>query len=164
MRVFGEKVFFEIPIYRCSKETHADLIDSKIAENFDNRGILTNIALEQEEIIYGFWYNEIIGYICLYILGQQLRGDYYMECSKRKRSGIRKKNFKHIGKAFELHINSEMTSEDIFKELIKEIHRINKADFRGRFIDIEVLANSGKYINWKLLASDFNVFKHMKDN
>lgn len=176
-----EKYFFEIPIYRCAPEKHSaemDDLHEKTTRSFDNQeAILPDYDyshLIQARFLrqhYLYEYNETIGWIRLYIFGTQIRGRYYFESDpknpefykKRIAKGIRKKRFIDCDKAFELSINRELKSDEIFRELVQELERLNKNEspFTKRYFDLQQLKNIGQFIEWRKLVNnlDFNRIK-----
>lgn len=171
-----EDYFFELAIYRCSPkkfEKELDTLERKINDHFDD---LTkqledydSSHLKQDRfsrLSYEYEYNEVIGWIRLYILGNQIRGEYFYEVSPKDSSiqkpkinkGVRKKKFCSFEKAFELSIYTEDSSEDIFQKLLNKLEYLSKEEkpFKGRFIDTRQLETIGKFVNWRELVANFN--------
>ncbi|WP_179022420.1 hypothetical protein [Winogradskyella forsetii] len=173
-----ENYFYEIPIYRCTPERHfleLGELENKIVNEI---GILSIDYPENFEQIkdsryarnsYPFDYNEIIGWIKLYILGNQIRGEYYFEVDtkdrqkekKRLDKGIRKKRFENFGKAFEISIKNATDNEQISKKLKNELIDLqnNEKPFKGRFIDTRQLDNITEFIDWQGLIKALNPLK-----
>jgi hypothetical protein len=173
-----ENYFFEIPIYRCTPEKHfleLGELENKIVNDI---GIISIEYPENFEKIkndryarnsYPFDYNEVVGWIKLYILGNQIRGEYYFEVDttdrrkdkKRLDKGIRKKRFENFGKAFEVSIYKENDNSQISEILKKELIDLQKNEkpFKGRFIDTRQLENVIKFIDWRNLIKELNPFK-----
>jgi len=62
-----------------------------------------------------------------------------------------------LGKAFELPLFEDYTSENIFDELLKLIQKLNNEGiYKNRYINIEIFKNVGKYINWVDLVRNIN--------
>lgn len=174
-----EKYFFEIPIYRCSYEHYLsdlDKLENKITRELEPI-LKENYPEKFEEIkksrymkmSYPYEYNEIIGWIKLFIMGSQVRGEYYFETNlddkekikKRFDKGIRKKRFEFYGKAFELSINKELKSSEISELILERIKELKTTEqpFKGRYIDIRKLENITEFIDWKSLIKELNLFK-----
>ncbi len=165
-----EYYFFEIPIYRCSPEQFRDeqdsiknsIIEKDKVEYYSNETANTLYRLKS----YPFDYNETIGWIRLYYLGTQIRGDYYFEKSptppyslkKRITRGIRKKRYEYSGKAFEINVKYEWTNTEIFNALLKKLKDTNKREqpFKKRFFDLSYLENIGHHVNWKNMFNKLN--------
>ena len=113
-------------------------------------------------IWYPWKYNEIIGWLCLYILGTQFRGEYYFTTSNRIGKGIRKKKFKYSGKAFEHSLTRTTSSNEIFEEILRVLERVNKNEipFKNRYFDLRTFKTIGKFVNWKNLIDKLNSFKY----
>lgn len=85
-----EPIFFEIPIYRCESEKHRLEFDVKfdgLLKEIDKINYPTHhenyLQFLNEYVFYEWKYNEIVGYLNLYILGSQLRADYYFIDKKK---------------------------------------------------------------------------------
>jgi len=172
-----ENYFFELPIYRCTREKYYE--DLKILEkNIDKRipyvegqeKLTEKIKfLSYTEQSYNYDYNETIGWIKLYVLGYQIRGEYHFEVNplnrkkdkKRFDKGIRKKQFDEFGKAFEISFNYDNSSQEIYSELINEIKSLmkNEEPFKNRFIDTSKLEKIAEFVDWKNLLLKLNPLK-----
>jgi hypothetical protein len=100
---------------------------------------------------YSWSYNDIVGWIRLFICGTQLRGEYWWVSSKRivPRG---KKEFEYFGKAFESENITSENSNQIFTVLCGELSQLSKErPFKGRYIDMELLLTLGPHINWRSL-------------
>lgn len=164
----NQPYFFEIPIYRCDPQTHENEMEKnrKKYVNEDSKDIAPHSFQNMqnffsEDIRYDWRYNEIIGWLCLYILGTQVRGDYYFVSAKKINKGILKKKFKIMYKAFELSLDKTLTSQEIFNEILSEIEYINLNvnPFKKRYFDIETFKVIGQFIDWKYLTQKLSSFR-----
>lgn len=164
--------YFEIPVYRCDLETHTkemkvkeegfEIDEYKLTAPESYRNLLNHF---HRVIWYPWKYNEIIGWVCLYILGNQIRADYYFITSQRIGKGIRKKKFVHSGKAFEHSLERRLSSNEILKEILIKLDGLNKeAPFKNRYIDIESFKIIGEFLAWEKLVDKLNSFKYPKSN
>lgn len=171
-----DKYFFEIPVYRCSPEKYEEelkAIYEEIVQHFQficrdlpEYDYTQSVQRSFERRYYGYEYNEVVGWIRLYIFGKQIRGIHHFETNledrnvykKRLTRGIRKKRFGESEKAFELTIDKEWESDEIFSELLQELERLNKTEtpFPKRYFDLEQLKNAGPFINWRKLVDHLN--------
>ncbi len=116
-------------------------------------------VMNQESLIRrygGMWkYNEIIGYISLYVLGTQIRGEYYAVDSRRVVK-TRKKIFKlkSLKLADEVEIPLSQTSEAIYNAVFSYINKCRKELPSKFFIDTSTFESMGKYIDWKKLMNE----------
>ena len=162
-----EPIFFEVPIYRCSLKGHTkemELQELKIIESIpkqlypqSHQAILNNFHVSQW---YTWKYNEIIGYLNLYILGGQFRADVYMVDKKRHNKGVTKKKYKYFGKTLERHIPRNKSSEEIFQFILDELMDLNKRDYKRFYFDLRTLKVAGKFINWRELIDKLNSYKY----
>jgi len=97
---------------------------------------------QHNRIIQPWIFNQIIGWLRLYVIGTSIKADYY---------SIKDKDF---SKAFELNpINSE-SSINIFKNIHDKIIKINsKRPFKGHYIDLEKFSYIGPYVNWRAILN-----------
>lgn len=164
-----EPHFFEIPIYRCDIDTHTSEMEA-MKKKYVNPDWEETAPESYQNMIYYFerdkWYpwryNEVIGWICLYIFGNQVRGDLWFEDSKRIGKGVRKKKFIYYGKAFEVSIYKDWTSEQIFNKIIDQLEALKRSDttFKKRHIDVKAFKIIGEFVDWKALVDELNSFKY----
>lgn len=104
---------------------------------------------------YGGWrYTQAIGWIRLYVLGRQIRGDIWFVDAKRINREMNKKSFQYYGKAFELSFfPGQDSSADIYSQICRALEELgNEKPFKGRYLDLETLQNVGSFINWRGLV------------
>lgn len=162
-----EPIFFEIPIYRCSLQSHTidmQLEEAKIIESVpkelypeSHQSILNNF---HTSLWYPWKYNEIIGYLNLYIMGGQFRANIFMVDKKRYDKGITKKKYISLGKTLERHIPRSKSSEEIFKFIIEELVNLNKRDYEKFHFDLRTFKVVGNFINWLELVEKLNSYKY----
>ena len=172
-----DNYFFEIPIYRCTKNEHQNNLKTlrkKIEEDCKkNKKFGDDIFNDCVETIfqfltYSYSYNEVIGWINLYIEGSQIRGDYFFECQKRSsypkkryNKGIRTKQFNFFGEIIQLNFNLNRDSnEDIFNKLLSALKDLNLKHkiLNKRVLDLEKIENVGPHINWRKLIFELNPY------
>ncbi|WP_027375705.1 hypothetical protein [Kaistella palustris] len=163
-----EPLIFEIPIYRCSNEKHSKEI-STLRNNFYSQfaGLQQGLPFEyykffiDDNFCYSWKYNEIVGYLNLYFLGNQFRIEYWFIKNERINKGIRKKKFIYLGKLSEKNIPTTYSSSEIHNQVLDEYRKLaNYQKFRKRYIDLSQLLNIGKFIDWKNLSETVNRFKN----
>ena len=148
-----EPIFFDIPIYRCSKSMHSTYMkieEQKFAssDNFNTYRW------------YSWKYNEIIGYLNLYIFGSQFRSDIWIIDKKRINKGIIKKKFKFLGKMVEKEIPRNKSSNEIFEFIIESIVQLNKKEYKKYHFDLKALKVIGQFVDWVELTSKLNSFSN----
>lgn len=176
-----ERYFFEIPIYRCSQATHISEIKKEeqelhsgetkarqMGKHLRDKGstpddqqlrsmfqVHPHLVLEEWRFVNNClpWrYNQIVGWIRLYVLGTQIRGEYYFTLLKRIIRGTRPKCLFHQGKAFELSFEPSFSSQTICNEVLAAIDDLRRErPFKGRYFDLEAFENCAPYINWHSL-------------
>jgi len=96
-------------------------------------------------------FNFIIGWIRIYILGSQIRGEIWLVKAQRIQPNTRRP-IKNDGKIFELHFSQNDSSATIFAELSEALARAQKSkELRKRYLDTETFENIGPYVEWKKL-------------
>jgi hypothetical protein len=100
-------------------------------------------------------YNEVIGFIELYILGNQIRGTLYFVDSKKIRKDIKNKKIVESGKLFELSVHN-FTSSEIFNYLLEELKQAqsNNNKLKNRYIDFSGILKIGNYVDWRGLIKN----------
>jgi hypothetical protein len=98
---------FEIPIYRCAVEKHTQELDAAKASflkpvfgQHAPESRQANEAYFDREHWYSWRYNEIVGWIEIFILGTQVRGELWL-IKQRVTKSVRQKQFRRLGKLFE---------------------------------------------------------------
>lgn len=148
-----EPIFFEIPIYRCSKKVHG--LETEIEEKK-----WASVDNFHQFSWYAWKYNEIIGYLNLNIFGSQLRIDIWFVDKKRFNRGILKKKFKLHGKVFEKVIPRNKSSNEIFEFIIKNLIEINKSNYKRFHFDLRTFKVVGQFVDWVELTTKLNSFAH----
>jgi hypothetical protein len=103
--------------------------------------------------IWSPWYfNQIIGWLRLYVFGTSIKGEYYFIDAKRISKFVKYKRFLYRDKAFELNLSNSESSTDIYESIRDRIKRLNsEKPFKGRYIDLEKFGNVGPYLNWRAI-------------
>ncbi|MEI6711876.1 MAG: hypothetical protein WCK88_07015 [bacterium] len=163
--MFDDTPFFSIPIYRCSEKQYLKELEeererlrkffkSSLPETLKNTYDVG--PLVERSLNWKCWkYNEIIGFIELYILGSQIRGSLFFIESKRIRKDIKKKKIVYLGKVFESSIHN-LYSIDIFKLLMEELNRvqISNSKLKNRYVDVSGIMKIGPHVDWKELVKN----------
>jgi len=156
--VIGDAYFFDLPVYRLPEaqyhgergvfvERHMGRLtgDSQLDEAF--RGHL-------EQAYGGPWqFNEIIGYIRLFFLGSQVRGEYFGVQQKRI-VRTRKKTMVQLELKLvpEMEIPRDATSDQIFAVVSDYVQRC-KNQLKKRVVDDSLLSRVGPFVDWKRLIA-----------
>jgi hypothetical protein len=150
--------FFDIPVYRCSQDKHSAEMDSEKCR-FLGRLQRTSTAeinddlerLFDREVSYPWRFNDIIGWIRLFVLGPQLRGELWWNRTTRQVKRGRKR-FSFDGEAFELNLLNVNDSTEIVRLILERLNSLNRHFlFKGRYIDLSLFMNLSPYINWQSL-------------
>lgn len=109
---------------------------------------------------YAWKYNEIIGYLNLYIFGSQLRMDIWFVDKIRFNRGILKKKFVFHGKVFEKAIPKNKSSNEIFEFIIENLIQLNESKYKRYHFDLNTFKVIGQFVNWKDLTTELDSFSN----
>lgn len=165
-----EKYIFDIAVYSVSSNKFFAERKKKLQEHFDwlnkmsmpdlpKRSPTSNDEFDRgvrDRFIrkYGGWhFTQVVGWIRLFPLVRQMRGEYWFVNAKRIDVHMSKKKFEYYGKAFELpYYSGKESSVEIFHEIVNELNKLKREEpFKGRYIDIEPFQNIGLFVNWRAL-------------
>lgn len=164
-----KKYFFEIPVYRLSYEKYMDEEEQLLLQLYNNihlKNGQVKSSIQYQEFkenmnkYRDIWkYNEIIGYIRLYILGLEIRGEYY----QHKTTRIRKTRTKHF-EFITLKLVSEKSlahksNDEIFIIILEYLNQCCM-ELKKMYIDTKDFENIGKYIDWNSFIKDKNKCKN----
>jgi len=165
-----ERLVIEIPVYRTTEINFNEEVDKEVKrisidELFFNENSGEAIYKQKyfehknklRQIKYYPWnYNEIVGWIGIFFLFQQIRAEIYMRDSKRIRKGGKKK-IVWIGKLFEIPLIGDENSQEIFELIQIQIEEEKKSSLlKNRFIDLSKFEKVGPHINWLKLMKENN--------
>lgn len=160
--------FFELPIYRVTKEKYYKDMDEYIQNKFaklndfhreyykNNLSKLADWKHACREEYGSIWeYNDVIGYIKLYFSGSQVRADHWSVKAKRIVKS-KKKEFicieESIYGATTIHFEKE--SLGIYNKIIELVDEI-KSTLRNRYIETSKFEAIGPYVDWKKLYEKY---------
>lgn len=149
----NEIIFFEIPIYRCSRKEHTNYMEKEKLK-WENPDAFTSFSW------FAWKYYEIIGYLNLSIFGTQFTCDTWLIDKKRIPKGITKKKFKLLGKTFEKNLPKNKTSKEIFDFINESLVEYNKSDFKKHYFDLRTFNAIGQFVDWLELTKKLNSFSN----
>ena len=161
------QVLFELPIYRVTKETYKQEF-YKYAEknkqyNSDSK-IETKLNKNLKKDFGGDWqYNQIIGYLEFYILGNNIRCAYYQGFDKiATRNGKRK--FKIYDDTLSnVTIRDNYTNEKIIEKIRYMIDHCSIQEMiQKRYIDTKNFDNISSFVDWKSYIKKLKEKKYKK--
>lgn len=161
-----ETKLLDIPVYRISEEEYNkskntfvenSLYPTKDDFDFYEQNPEYKIRFKDHlnKVYGGMWrYNEIIGYIRLYLFGTQIRGCYY-QISQRRMVRTRKKNFvyKTHKLAGELQVYRAKSNVEFFDVILNYLADCKNELPKARFVDDRDLKRIGPFIDWISLYS-----------
>ena len=161
-----EHYFFELPIYRCSERPfyskYARDLEAHLAALWPPNtppNILAELRPLAEDHFrkrYGgpWHFNQTVGWIRLYTLGTQIRGELWLTSEKSLVRRPQHKRIEKIGKVFEYHPDSNDSSAEIAKKTRKELVEAVKSIRNGRLIlNLECFDNLAGHIDWGALIA-----------
>jgi hypothetical protein len=157
--------FFDIPVYRLAPHKYeaarAAYIDNAVEQaglreaGPENAHLLDIFETHLWHKYGGAWrYNEIIGYIRLHILGNQLRGEWWGVDAKRiVRTRKKQFEFKRWKLAPERQFPSQPSSEEIYRTILQYLDDCRReAELKNRFVDSKALEALGPFVDWLALT------------
>ncbi|OYW61691.1 MAG: hypothetical protein B7Z31_02400 [Rhodobacterales bacterium 12-65-15] len=157
----GDFYFYDLPVYRLGKDDYYKALDALIETQVQNLRTIPGYEPAKSQIDwmkqhqyerFGPWnFNEVIGYIRLYLLGSQIRGEYFSAEKKRNSLG-RTKVF--VWRSFKLAAEVDIdrfvpaTNQLIWGSIQKYVERCRKELKRGRVIDDSLLQTVGPHVDW----------------
>ena len=124
----------------------------KVIPGYEPDGSRTAWIAQPQYERFGPWnFNEITGYIRLYLLGSQVRGDYFSAEKKRVCLGRTRVFVLRTSKlAVEVNIlrTPQLTNREIWLSIQKYVNRCRKEFKRGRVVDDSVLNAVGPHVDW----------------
>ena len=162
-----ETYLFDIPIYWCREDEFNVEDDERLKKHLNDFETQTGYPLTDNlrmSLTDGFWrryiapwrFNQIVGWVRLYKLGTQLRGELWFMNAKRSGRQVSRKQFSDKGKAFELHTWPEQTSKEIFESICKELRAFEKGSKRRMLLDSSCFERLGQFTDWRRLMDTSN--------
>lgn len=167
----AERYFCDVPVYRVEEDRYLDELIRHTEKILFPADDPLSATLRERDRLYpteneplrahiafkygGCWqYNEIVGYIRLFFLGSQIRGDYF-GISQQRAIRTRHKVFvlKSLKVAPEREIPAGASSEAIFEVVLQYLAEC-RAELPQRYVDSRLLEEVGPHINWQALVPD----------
>lgn len=156
----AEMYLIDIPIYRTPRKAFEREINNRYhariqeirainrAEPSDD--IKMNIQERITKEYGGPWrFNQIIGWLRIYALGTQLRGESWLTTAKRITRNPSHKQIAWNGNAFEFTTSMNDTSAQIRNELMEEVKSFASSLKSHRYLDLPQFEMLSLHINWK---------------
>ena len=153
--------FFDIPIYRCTLEVHTVEM-MKARKQFLDYYRRPPIRASKDQLeTYGHswdahswtsWhFNEVIGWVRLYVRWDEIMGDLWEIRAKRPRFG-NKKVFRNGGDYFKLRPDNAASSaeiSDLVRQKVQEIQKLPR--LKNRHFDFEAFDEIRRFVDWQAL-------------
>jgi hypothetical protein len=160
-----EKVLFDVPVYRLSKQKYEsqqnDYIRKEIEENGgkyanDAYRLYPELKTSDESHLWanygGCWlFNEIVGFIRLYFYSGEIRGEYW-HVSAKIIVRTRRKIFYPLGQdlGFGERIPYGSSNSEIYERIGFFLDRAQREkNLKNRHVDRSVFDNIGQHVFWK---------------
>lgn len=153
---------FDVPIYWCEEAKFWSNYDAKLAahlsrfESDTGYPLSDNLRLSLTEsfsrnFIAPWEFNQIVGWVRLYKLGSQLRGELWYMNAKCPGRQLVKKQFSDQGKAFEMHTWPHQSSNDIYHDLLHELRQFSNQGHRKYVLDLREFEAVGPFVDWRAI-------------
>ncbi len=153
--------FFDLPVYRIAEDKYHAWLEEQYKANVAYatfNGVAPDVSICDSIRTHNFerngaWrYNEIIAYIRLHKLGNQIRGEYYT-AEKKRTLKSRSKLFKYetwkLAPELTIHSLHSATNADIFSDIVEYVSRCRSELKKGRVIDDAELMRIGPHVDWR---------------
>ena len=148
---------FDIPVYRCDEITHSkeyeEIKTKKLLSFNKDTTPLAYTSMEQwieQEYWYPWKFNEIVGYLRLFIDGHRIKGDLHHIKARKLRRGTSGKIF-YYSKIFEYTPNLSDASLIIYNNLLNNLRLLKHPPLHRRYLDLDGFIKYGKFVDWRKL-------------
>jgi len=164
------KILYDVPVYRLPKDKYESqqkaFIERELKINGGKFGeemyrCFPDVKTKDENHLWkiygGNWiFNEIIGFIRLFFLSTQIRGEYWPIIAK-KITRTRRKIFRPLGHEI-THpetIPPGSSNQDIYNLILKFLTRTQcEKELKKRHVYTSLLENIGPYVDWNALLEE----------
>ena len=164
----GDDYIFILPVYRVEEEKYyADLnedFERLVSDGWDQEfrdkyySLVQGWRNHHHASYGGAWnFNEIVGYIKLYFLGTQVRGEYWSTIPKRKVK-TRKKQFEYKTHKLYVEIEIREKSKEGILAAIEEYLEGCRRELKNRHIDRKEFDKLKNHIDWPAVFDETNPF------
>ena len=161
-----ERYIFEIAIYRQSEPAFWTEYKASLKEYMEKLRCKSGVALHQapqsarnaelhfwDEYVAPWRYNQVVGWVHTFVLGEQIRGDLWMVEAKRFGRRMKLKKFRQLGKAFEMLTFRDQSNEELARRIRNRLLQVAEDLGRKKFIlDTEAFDNLSPYVDWRKLV------------
>lgn len=162
---------FEIPIYRLDPKAFNNELEKELDRICNPLASFENLFPENSKdkheahrhvlelhISYPWKFNEIVGWVLLNVNKEIFSGELFYKQGKRITKGSKSKIY-YRGECFRFEILDEMIDIDIFSRILTELKGLTKKSVtKGRYIDTNRFETIGKYIAWRKMFIELNMF------
>ncbi len=162
--ISSDRYFFDIPVYRLTEEQYYQGMEKYVGrvlfppdDQISRIGRVIDVGLSDDSIgdhlrkkYGGGWrFNEVVGFIRLFFLGSQVRGEYFGVGLKKIRK-TRTKTFElmSLNLVIEIEIGRPLSNATILEAIFAYLAECRK-QLKHRYIDSELLEQLGPYIDWQ---------------
>lgn len=153
---------FDVPVYRVSKERYERECAAHIAKEMSKPRVVALVATNPAFAMHykdrlwvaygGAWlFNEIIGYIRLRRLGNQIRGEWWIVDAKRITRTRRKRfRYDHWKLAPEHRLPVNASNSEIWETILQYLEVCKRERvLKNRFVDTGYLERLGPHVDWR---------------
>ncbi len=161
VHTLARRSFFDVPVYRVSKERYDAEFKESVAELDGDDAELVR-RLERDDPTWvarrrdllknsfgGSWqFNEIVGYIRLHFVGSQVRGElWWPEKERLKRTRTRQLAWRTHKVVPELELPRDATNQQVYETVHRYLDNARQK-LNHRYIDTTVFQRIGPFIDW----------------
>jgi hypothetical protein len=166
----GELYLFDVAVYREAKDRFYARVRARVEQRLyaaidafglDRAALGSTVSSITEHVhgeMHSPWnFNQIVGWIQVYTMHTQIRGELWWTTERKVRTRPVKRRFRAEGKAFEHWVFGDETDEQISSDVLAHLQGCLKGPpyRRGIHVDTEGFENLASAIAWrKLLGFD----------
>jgi len=153
-------VFAEIPVYRCPPDAHEQWVQHErikwqapaaVVAGEDSESFRSATNYFDSKIWYPWRYNELIGFIRLYVCGSQVRGELWKRRAKRQ-TRFPRQAFYIVGDLFQSETSFLQSNDAIANALIAALEACGRERaLQGRYLDLEPFRRMAAHTDWRRL-------------
>lgn len=158
-----DKYFFEIPVFRCSREAYLEELELEVKRliefykkprefpGYDYESLARGSVKGP-----GYRYGEMVGVIRLYVMSlNQIRGEYFF-VDQRVSRRLKSKTWSYLGKLFEIWVRTGDTNATLYQRILERIESTQRESrtLSKRYIDTECFIINGKYLDFLSLLNN----------
>ena len=150
--------FIEIPLYRIPYDNYNNELSQKTQDIYDSNYPINienyHISELEKDNCAPWQYNQVIGWVRLFFLGNQFKGELWLHNAKRYTRKMKNKRFEYSNNVIGAEIPTDLANKEIAKLIMTELKSFgDNFHNKKRYLDISQFQRIACYIDWKSLIN-----------